>query len=287
MTLTLRNNQFAIAPGGSTYRVLSTQRWNHGKVVSAMDCIAEEVPVALEYNRVSYAVMLATPDQLEDFAIGFSITEGIVQRLEDIHDIDIIEADRGITVRLTISSSCFRALKLKRRTLAGRTGCGLCGTENLEQLYRQLPAVESSACYPVEMLQRGFEHLNKQQQLKNLTGATHAAAWMDQTGQVTHMREDVGRHNALDKLLGCLSRERLDFSQGALLITSRASYEMVLKSALLGVGILAAISAPTGMAVRLAESSGLTLAGFVRENRLLVYSHGARLIQSIHPLESI
>lgn len=287
MTLTQGKNLFYRQPDNPTYNLFTTRSWNQGKPSFSTDRVAEEVPVALEYNRLSHAVMLATPDNLEDFAIGFSMSEGIVQRLDEIHDIEIIVADRGITIRLTISSACFKVLKQKRRTLTGRTGCGLCGVENLDQLYRQLAPVASSACFPVEILQRGFNTLHNNQPLRQQTGATHAAAWMDQNGQVTHIREDVGRHNALDKLLGCLLGEQLELSRGAVLITSRASYEMVLKSAVLGVGILAAISAPTAMAIRLAQSSRLTLAGFVRDNRMSVYSEASRLTHNIHPVEAL
>ncbi len=260
----------------STYSEFNAHEWNHGKVVPLINCVAEEVPVALEYNRVSHAVMLASPQDLKDFATGFSLTEGVIQQPDDIHNIEILMSDTGITIRLTIASACFRELNKRRRTLAGKTGCGLCGVESLEQLYQHPQTVTSTVHYSVGALQKGFEELNKNQQLKQYTGATHAAAWLNQEGQLMLIREDVGRHNALDKLLGALARRNFDLSQGAVLITSRASYEMVQKSAVLGVGILAAISAPTGLAIRLAETAGLTLAGFVRGHRLTVYTHPDR-----------
>jgi FdhD protein len=266
--------------------LLSAEEWRDGRVSNVEGRVAEEVPVAFEFNRMSYAVMLATPADLDDFALGFSLTEGIVDSPEDFHNIEIVPESQGIILRLTVARHCFNRLREQRRNLAGRTGCGLCGAENLEQVVRQQARVDSRARFSVNTLQSGFELLKHSQPLMQATGASHAAGWLDADGNLVSVREDVGRHNALDKLFGALVREGIDVSRGAALITSRASYEMVQKAASLGVGVLAAISAPTGLAIRLAQSSSLTLAGFVRADRLTVYAGGERIIGPISRVDS-
>lgn len=262
---------------GTAYSVVETRTWNNGRLNSATDCVADEVPVALEYNGISHAVMLASPADFEDFATGFSLTEGIVSGVRDIHEIQIERSDKGYTVKLTVSPRCFFRLKERRRSLTGRTGCGLCGAESLDQVYQIPPPVNAHSRFSPELLQRGFEALKSSQHLMQRTGATHAAAWIDATGRVDLIREDVGRHNALDKLIGALAVSQTAADGGAVLVTSRASYEMVLKTAAAGIGLLAAISAPTSLAIELAALSGLTLAGFVRDRRMLVYTHPERL----------
>lgn len=273
-------------PDDDTYCVVEAHRWSHGKVKQQQDYIAEEVPVALIYNQISHAVLLTTPHDLHDFAIGFSLSEGIVHSINDIHDINILSSEHGVSIKLTIKASCFKQLKDKRRSMAARSSCGICGIENLDQFKRQARTISSQAVFSIDKVQRGFDYLKHNQPIKELTGATHAAAWLNTDGNVPYIREDIGRHNALDKLLGCLIREKKDLSQGAILITSRASYEMVMKSTALGVAILAAISAPTGLAIRLAESSNLTLAGYVRDKQLMVYSHGSRLVSNVQSVSS-
>lgn len=256
-------------------------QWRDGAVTAHADRLAEEVPVALEYNGISHAVMLATPTDLEDFATGFSISEGIVADARDIFDIDIQGGALGIAVRLRISGAAFAALKTRRRALAGRTGCGLCGVESLQQLAPVATprpiATGDGTPLDARALHAAFAELKLRQTLLGATGATHAAAWLRRDGSLAWVREDVGRHNALDKLLGALARQREPLAGGAALVTSRASYEMVQKAASAGVGMLAAISAPTALAVRLAEQAGITLAGFVRPGRHVVYTHPQRL----------
>ncbi|MEK7945427.1 formate dehydrogenase accessory sulfurtransferase FdhD [Pigmentiphaga sp. YJ18] len=248
------------------------------------DLLAEEVPIALEYNGISHAVMLATPCDLEDFALGFSLSEGILARPGELYDCEISDEPDGIRIALRIAAQRFAALKDKRRNLTGRTGCGLCGTESLRHAVRRPAPVASNPCFDAEALQRGLETMQSLQTLRLATGATHAVAWMDAQGNVALVREDVGRHNALDKLLGALAAAHADLSRGALLVSSRASYEMVQKTATLGIGMLAAISAPTGLAIRLAEESRVTLAGFVRHHGHVVYTHPERL--RAHPATS-
>ncbi|WP_019448626.1 formate dehydrogenase accessory sulfurtransferase FdhD [Cupriavidus sp. BIS7] len=253
-------------------------RWRAGAVSDEIDHLAEEVPVALEYNGISHAVMLATPADLEDFAIGFSLTEGVVDSPRDIYGIDVEPAANGLTVKVEIATPAFVALKGRRRALAGRTGCGLCGTESLDEIMRTPGIVQSAASFHPTVFDDAFAALHKRQALLRDTGATHAAAWLRADGEVALVREDVGRHNALDKLAGALARGQEDVGSGAVIVTSRASYEMVLKTATIGAGILAAVSGSTALAVRLAESAGVTLAGFVRGGSLVAYTHPQRLL---------
>jgi FdhD protein len=244
--------------------------------ISSLDTIAEETPIAFEYNGISHTVMLATPADLEDFALGFSLTEGIVDMRSEVFDIEITEAEAGITLHLRIAGGAFARLKEHRRSQAGRTGCGLCGAETLAQVVRDLPPVAGAAPFPIAALYEGMRRLPEQQILQHATGAVHAACRIAGDGSISHVREDVGRHNALDKTLGALARADA-IPDGALLITSRASFEMVQKAAALGYGILAAVSAPTAAAVRLAEKLNVTLVGFLRGNSCAIYTHVHRL----------
>jgi FdhD protein/phenylacetyl-CoA:acceptor oxidoreductase accessory protein len=258
----------------NSYRV---QRRVGGIVIGGEESVAEEVPVALVYNGISHAVMMATPDDLEDFALGFSLSECIVGRPGEILDLDIVERDNGIEAQMRVSAQ--RALELKefRRSMAGRTGCGLCGTESLDQLKRRASRVDSAAVLSGGALPRALAGLESLQQLFRLTGAVHAAAWCNAQGEIELVREDVGRHNALDKVIGAVAAQRGDFGDGFVLMTSRASYEIVQKAAAVGIAVVAAVSAATGMAVRVAEESGVTLVGFVRGERHCVYTHPERV----------
>lgn len=239
------------------------------------DCVAEEVAVAFEYNGIAHTVMLASPGDLEDFALGFSLSEGILARRSELYDIEIEPGRLGITLHLEIASAAFARLKERRRSLAGRTGCGLCGAESLGQVMRDLSPVVATD-FPLAALYDGMRRLPAQQLVQQATGATHAACRVDANGAISHVREDVGRHNALDKTLGALARDNLP-AQGALLITSRASLEMVHKAAASGYGVLAAVSAPTSAAVHLAEQLNISLLGFLRGTDCSIYSHAARL----------
>jgi len=243
-----------------------------GQLSDIRECLAEEVPVALEYNGLSHAVMLATPGDLEDFALGFSLTEGVVADASEFYGCEVNPQVDGIRVAIDIAAARFHELKEKRRTLTGRTGCGICGAESLAFAVRSLPRFTGTALFTAGQLHAGFTQMEARQQLRKETGATHAAAWMNETGEVSLLREDVGRHNALDKLIGALIRQKVAASSGAVLVTSRASYEMVSKCAFAGIGVLAAVSAPTALAVRMAERSALTLIGFVRQGACAIYS---------------
>ena len=255
-------------------------QWRDGIITKRTDIVATEVPVALEYNGISHAVMLATPQDLDDFVLGFSLSEGILHSAADLFDCELVERTDGIAVQMRIAGDCFAALKDRRRNMTGRTGCGLCGAETLQQAIRRPPPVTASPFFEAAALRNAMASMQQKQRLQHASGATHAAAWLDADGQVRIVREDVGRHNALDKLLGAMARTRQDLSAGAVLITSRASYEMVQKTATLGIGMLVAISAPTSLAVRLAQDANLTLVGFMRDHSHVVYSHPARLTHS-------
>jgi phenylacetyl-CoA:acceptor oxidoreductase accessory protein len=263
--------------GIGAHNSYGARRWTGGAATHCDEVVAEEVPVALVYNGISHAVMLSTPLDLEDFAVGFSLSECIVGRRGEIHDLEIVERDNGIEVLMQLSAERAHALKQHRRTLAGRTGCGLCGTESLDQLAKRAATVRSSAVLAAGALPRALSALHDAQQLFQLTGAVHAAAWCDFAGGIDLVREDVGRHNALDKLIGALAMQRKTFDGGFVLMTSRASYEIVQKAAAVGIAVVAAVSAPTGMAVRVAIDSGVTLVGFVRGERHCVYSHPERI----------
>lgn len=250
----------------------------HGSTLVESDEIAIEVPIALEYNGLSHAVMLASPCDLEDLAYGFSFTEGIIRKASDIYDIDIVEQDQGIVLRLEIASACVQQLKLRRRQIAGRTGCGLCGLDSLSEVRRPLtPVVRTAAPLPYDAMLAAARNLFNRQSLHQVTGATHAAGWADNTGEILTVREDVGRHNALDKLIGAMLRTDVDPNTGLAMISSRASFEMVQKAAAAGISIVAAVSAPTSYAIRVADELNVLLAGFVRDTRFTLYSHAQHL----------
>lgn len=253
-------------------RLRSAVRVSGRARAASVECVAEEVPVAMVYNGISHAVMLATPADLEDFGTGFSLAEGIVARASEIHDIDTAHHADGIEVRMQVSNRAFEALKARRRSLAGRTGCGLCGADSLVQVSREVKPVAARPSVDEAAIHRAFVALGEGQALHALTGSVHAAAWAHADGTLFAVREDVGRHNALDKLIGAVALAGLDTAQGFAVVTSRASYEMVLKLASVGGGLLAAISAPTGLAIDLAGRTGVTLCGFVRDGRMAIYT---------------
>ncbi|MGK0500259.1 MAG: formate dehydrogenase accessory protein FdhD [Oceanicoccus sp.] len=240
--------------------------WSAGPDTSE-DMVAEEVPVALVYNGISHAVMMTTPAELEAFALGFSLTEAIIDKPDDIYSIELIPQQQGIEVALEISSQCFMRLKNMRRSLVGRTGCGVCGAESLQQIFKpakQTPSTDFKVSH--RAIDLAVSRFSDYQPLQALTGAVHAAAWCD-----------VGRHNALDKLIGALWQQAVFQQPGFLLISSRASYEMLQKAASVGIAVVAAVSAPTSLAVDIAQASGITLLGFCRDKRQVAYSHQYRL----------
>ena len=261
-----------------THSTFAVSRWRQGEISLSPDEVAEEVPVALEYNGISHAVMLATPADLEDFALGFSLSEGIVPTARDVYDIEVDMREHGIAVRLEIASEAFMQLKERRRSLAGRTGCGLCGTESLEQVMRTPAPVRSDGSFHTDVIQAAFVQLQLRQALQRHTGATHAAAWLRADGHVSLVREDVGRHNAVDKLVGAAFLEgRLPLAGHIVMVSGRTSFEIVQKCLMAGVPILCAVSAPSSLAVDLAREFGITLVGFLRGERFNVYTGVGRI----------
>ncbi|EOV9554348.1 formate dehydrogenase accessory sulfurtransferase FdhD [Cronobacter turicensis] len=240
------------------------------------DWLAEEVPVALVYNGISHVVMMASPKDLEIFALGFSLSEGIVESSHEIYGMDIIHGCNGIEIQVELSSRRFMGLKERRRNLAGRTGCGVCGVEQLNDIVRPLAPLPFTQTFALANLDGALRQLASVQPVGELTGCTHAAAWLTPQGDIAGGHEDVGRHVALDKLLGRRAREA--WQQGAVLVSSRASYEMVQKAATCGVEILFAVSAATTLAVEVAERCNLTLVGFSRPGRATIYTYPQRLI---------
>ena len=261
------------------YREVSL--WKRDDLQTAVpDSLAEEVPVALVYNGISHVVMMASPKDLELFAIGFSLSEGIIDHPRDIYGMDVVPSCNGLEVRIELSSRRFMGLKERRRALAGRTGCGVCGVEQLADIGRPVVPLPFTQTFSLDLLDGALHRLRDFQPLGQLTGCTHAAAWLKPDGQLAGGHEDVGRHVALDKLLGRRAREGDSWQPGAVLVSSRASYEMVQKSAMCGVEILFAVSAATTLAVEVAERCNLTLVGFCQPGRATVYTHPQRLISA-------
>jgi FdhD protein len=262
----------------STFEVA---QWRNGELSQAQDTLAEETPVALIYNGVSHAVMLASAQDLEDFALGFSLSEGIVHNASELYGVEIRTQLNGLELHCDIASERFMQLKDRRRTLAGKTGCGLCGAESLGQAVRYPETLADNTVFSAANIERGLDAIQSQQFMQQQTGATHASAYVLIDGTVSVVREDVGRHNALDKLVGALEKVRSrqgTLAPGFVITTSRASFEMVQKTASAGIAMLVAVSAPTGLAVRVAEQCGLTLVGFARKGRFVVYSHRERIL---------
>ena len=256
---------------------LDVERWLRGALTRTTDLIAEEMPVALVYHEVPHVVMLATPADLEDYAVGFTLSEGLVARADEIRAVEVIQGAASADIRITVAWERFTQLVQRRRNLAGRTGCGLCGAETAADAIRACGPVPAGVNVTAAELHAAIAQLSGRQPINARTGSVHAAAWVVPGSGITVVREDVGRHNALDKTIGALSRAQADFSAGYMLITSRASYEMVQKCATLGISLLVALSAPTAFAVRLARQSGLTLVAFARADQHVVYANPQRL----------
>ena len=259
--------------------------FRRARVTSTDDWLVDEVPVALVFNGISHAVMLASPTDLEDFARGFAFSEGLLSGPKELYGIDVFEVgsgvNRGIEVRLDVAGAAEFRLKERRRNLAGRTGCGLCGTESLDQVLRPLPALTRRIAIAPSAVEAALKGMADAQPIQRASGSAHAAAWCDVDGRVRLVREDVGRHNALDKLIGALATGGVDAvpdpREGFVAITSRASVEMIQKTVMAGVSVLVAVSAPTALAARLADEHGLALAGFARGSDFVAYTFPERL----------
>ena len=273
-----------VASSGSQTRQVQRYIFASQTTENLADQVAEEVPVAMVYNGISHAVMMATAADLEDFALGFSLSEAIIDNTSEMYDVNVLtnRDAYGIEVQMHISSQRFAALKEKRRHLTGNTGCGLCGKDSLQALPMHVPAIDETSL-PARQLPRAsllsaMQAMDARQTINQLTGAVHAAGWVNFAGEIQVLREDVGRHNALDKLLGALAIKNADTSEGFALMSSRLSYELVQKAARANIAILAAVSAPTTLAIDIAEQAGICLIGFVRQHGCVVYTHPERLL---------
>ena len=270
--------------GWPSYQEFTVDRWKNDQHISELDSIAEEVPISLIYNGMPHVVMLATPTNLEEFALGFSITEGIIKSPQELLSARVYNRSNGIEVQIKIPEERFQCMSDKGRNLTGRTGCGLCGASTLKQAIRKPSEVVGDLRVSAIDLSNALTELVSFQKLNKMTGAVHAAAWVIPGKGIIDIREDVGRHNALDKLIGFLLRTEKELSSGFVLVTSRASFEMVQKTAWVGINMLVAISAPTGLAIRLANETNLTLIGFARGDQHVVYTHPHRLTHNSNVL---
>ena len=261
--------------GAGVHRTVPAVHVEEDSAVAIAEQIAEEAPVALVYNGVPHVVVMATPANLDDLALGFSLSEGVIASAAELGGLEIVPEKSGYTVYLSVPAERLAAIEQRRRNMTARTGCGLCGAETIEQAMCDVPRVAFVETIDRKAVAKAMLQLPGMQTLNAATGAVHAAGWAATDGQLKLVREDVGRHNALDKLIGALVAGNIDRAHGFAVITSRASYEMVQKAAMAGIGLLAAVSAPTGLAVRIARDAGLTLAGFTRGNRFVVYADEA------------
>jgi FdhD protein len=265
-----------VRPDAVSARV-DVERWTRGALSRTTDLVAEEMPVALVYHDVPHVVMLASPADLEDYAIGFTLSEGLVARADEIREVRVIQGEASADVHIAVAWERFTQLLQRRRNLAGRTGCGLCGAETAADAIRECAPLPAGVSVTAAELHAAIAELSQRQPINARTGSVHAAAWVTAAGGIQVVREDVGRHNALDKTIGALTRAGADLAGGYMLITSRASYEMVQKCATVGISLLVALSAPTAFAVRLAQRTGLTLVAFARADQHVVYAHPQRL----------
>jgi FdhD protein len=256
---------------------VSRSIWRDTGCAEGERTIPEETAIAFTFNTASYAVMMATPQDLEDFAIGFALTEGVISSIDAIEGIDIVEEEVGIELRIWLKAPEAAEFLGRRRKMAGPTGCGLCGIESLTEAMRPPPQVGEGLVFTPNQIMTAVDSLFPMQVLNHETRAVHAAGFFDPTRGLVAVREDVGRHNALDKLAGALARERATAQAGLVVLTSRVSVEMVQKSAAIGAPIIAAVSAPTALAVRMAEACGMTLIAIARKDGFEVFTHPHRV----------
>ncbi len=266
--------------------IADRQVWRDGSLSAGTRLIPEETALALTYNGGTYAVMMGTPQNLRDFAIGFSLSEGIVQSADDIDSLDIVELDDGIELRMWLASSKAELLSERRRHIAGPTGCGICGIDSIAEAVRPAAIVPKGHPFSPREVMAAMASIAPLQQINIETRAVHAAAFWTPARGIVSLREDVGRHNALDKLAGALAQAKVLTSEGMVLLTSRVSVEMVQKTAAIGAPLMVAVSAPTALAVRMADAAGITLAAIARADGFEVFTHPERIADAVGAREA-
>ncbi len=264
-------------------RIANRLVWRDGALTEGTRRAPEETALALTYNGGTHAVMMGTPQDLADFAIGFSLNEGLVATREDIVSLDIVELDDGIELRMWLPPALAERLVERRRTIAGPTGCGLCGIDSLSEAVRPAALVAEGRRFTPRDIAAALSAIEPLQKLHHETRAVHAAAFWTPARGIVALREDVGRHNALDKLAGHLARTRCPASDGLVLMTSRVSVELVQKAAAMGAPVLVAVSAPTALAIRMADAAGITLIAVARNDGFEIFTHPERLVASADP----
>ena len=257
---------------------VSATTWRDGTPAAHARAVPDEVAVALTYDHATFAVMMATPAELEDFAIGFSLSEGIIEKASDITGFKAVVVEQGIDCRMTLSPARRDALDARRRRIAGPVGCGLCGLDSLKEVDRPLPKIQSATHIAADVIADAVSRMSKLQTLNIETRAVHAAAFFVPSGNDILLREDIGRHNALDKLIGAVSRRGDDPGAGAVFLTSRVSLDLIQKAAVFGAAILVAVSVPSASAVRAAEAAGITLIAVARQDGFEIFTHPQRVI---------
>jgi FdhD protein len=263
--------------GGDPVVRVAAESWRHGQRQDGVRALPEEVAVALSYDRETFAVMMASPADLQDFATGFSLCEGIITTPAEILSFEAIVVDEGVECRMTLAAQTRAALAARRRRIAGPVGCGLCGMDSLKEAARPLPRLEVRNTFAADAIAAAFQEMKQRQRLNAATHAVHAAAFF-RPGQALLVREDIGRHNALDKMIGAAAHAGLHGNTGAILLTSRVSLDLIQKAATFGCAVVAAISVPTALAVRAAQDAGLTLIAVARDDGFEIFSHPDRVV---------
>jgi FdhD protein len=262
-------------------RNVDRQVWRSGCASEGMRAIPEETAIALTYNGGTYAVMMGTPQNLRDFAVGFSLSEGIVRSVDEIEQLDVVDIDNGIELRMWLAYTKADRLAVRRRHIAGPTGCGLCGIESIAEAVRPPAIVSHGREFSPQQIMTAMQAIATLQKVNIETRAVHAAAFWTPARGIMALREDVGRHNALDKLAGALALEKITTDDGMVLLTSRVSVEMVQKTATIGAPLMVAVSAPTALAVRMADAAGITLAAIARADGFEVFTHPQRIAPGV------
>src|SRR6202142_87321 len=257
--------------------IVHRQIWQTGGLSSGSRSIPEETAVALTYNGGTYAVMMTTPNDLEDFAVGFSLSEGVISSSADLHSLDVVRVDAGVELRMWLNRPNAERFQERRRHIAEATGCGLCGIESIAEAMRAPAIVRHGQQFSPENIMAAMQSLPSRQKLNIETRAVHAAAFWNVASGIVAVREDVGRHNALAKLSGALSRASIAAGEGIILLTSRVSVEMVQKSAAIGAPVMVSVSAPTALAVRMADAAGITLVAVARADGFEIFTHPDRI----------